>query len=367
MSKLRESKIVSMVATGVVAALGVTVITFAATTISSNISTGGTLTVTGASTLTGAVSAASTLGVTATSTFTGDAVFNKGVGVGANNSVAKTILISGLSTAPDSSEGRLYYNSASKILQLYDGTQWANVATSTTLSLTVSGNRLQLVSLNSYLTIGTTTQRGLSMLTLEATSTAGIPLSLVGYNGQTANLLQLLNSGSENLFYIDANGGFVTFASSTAASVFTVKGNLYASSTLTVSGDLTVNGTATTTASSGNFATAGTISATGLSTLTGGVLMKASSTVSSGNFTVTGAKLGVGTTSPATEVSTSGTATTTLYISSNTSNVGGCIQLRGSNGTDYRMYISPGDAGAYSTSTIGHGTFFALWEAGSCK
>ena len=111
MSKLRENKMVSMVATGVVAALGVAVITFAATTISTNVNTGGTLTVSGASTLTGAVYASSTLGVTATSTFTGDVLFVKGVGVGSDNSVAKTILISGLTSAPDSSAGRIYYNS----------------------------------------------------------------------------------------------------------------------------------------------------------------------------------------------------------------------------------------------------------------
>ncbi|OHB20243.1 MAG: hypothetical protein A2854_04500 [Parcubacteria group bacterium RIFCSPHIGHO2_01_FULL_56_18] len=49
----------------------------ASTTISTNISTGGTLSVTGASTLTGAVSAASTLAVTGVSTLTG------GVAVGA--------------------------------------------------------------------------------------------------------------------------------------------------------------------------------------------------------------------------------------------------------------------------------------------
>ncbi|MEK9170539.1 MAG: hypothetical protein AAB674_02735, partial [Patescibacteria group bacterium] len=129
-----------------------------ATTISSNITTGGTLDVTGASTLTGltthtggAIFVASSTAVgkfqvngafNASSTLyvAGAARFDSGVGLGAANTVAKTLLISALTSNPTATEGLLYYNSASKLLKLYDGTQWANVATSTgTGGLTASG------------------------------------------------------------------------------------------------------------------------------------------------------------------------------------------------------------------------------------
>lgn len=365
MSKLRESKLVSMVASGIVAAFGVAVIAFA-TTISSNISTGGTLSVTGASTLTGAVSVASTLGVTATSTFTGDAVFNKGVGLGADNSVAKTILFSGLASAPDSSAGRIYYNSSSKLLQLYDGTQWANIATSTGGSgIDVSGSRMQLNSLSSYLTIGTTTQQGLSVLTLEATGTAAIPLTLVVPSGQTANMLQLRNSASTNMFYVDSSGGFVTFASSTAASHFSVKGQLNASSTLTADGNAILNGNITLGNAAGDaIILTGNASTTNSLTVGGNFIASASSTVI-GNFNASGRITAGASSTPAAELGATGSATTTVYLTSSGTNTGGCIQLLGANGTNYRMYIGGGDTS--TTTTNGHQGIVAVWEAGACK
>jgi len=402
MRKLYASRLVSVATASIVATLGVVALTFAATTISTNINTGGTLTVSGASTLTGSLStagslyASSTLNITATSTFTGDALFSKGVGIGADNSVAKTILISGLSTAPDSSEGRLYYNSGSKALQLYDGTQWANVATSTGgAGLDVSGSRLQLNSLNSYLTIGTTTQQGLSMLTLEATSTAGIPLSIVGYNGQTANLLQFRNSSSVNLFYINSSGGLVSTASSTVVGAFNVSGPVNASSTLLVNGLSTLTGGYVSGASStvvgpltvtgnvnasstlvvdgnvtlGNAAgdaivLTGNASTTNGLTVGGNFIASASSTVS-GNFNASG-KINAGATStPVAELGAIGTATTTLYMHTSASLTGSCIQMVASNGSVYRMWIGAADTS--TTTTSGHNGLVAIWEAGSCK
>lgn len=375
MSKLRESKLVSMVATGVVAALSVAVVTLA-TTISTNITTGGTLTVSGASTL------SSTLGVTATSTFTGDARFNKGVGVGADNSIANTILISGLSSAPDTSEGRLYYDSSAKLLKLYDGTQWASVATSTGGSgIDVSGSRIQLHNLSSYLTIGTTTQQGLSMLTLESTSTAGIPLTIVGYNGQTANTLQVRNSSSVNLFYVDANGGLVSFASSTIASNLHIGGQLNASSTLTVDGASLLNGNVTLgDAAADNIILTGNASTTnslkvgnvlyvgGYATTSGttGNIQSAGSIVASTTSTTLHG-IGVATSTPAAEFAAGGYSTTTVYLTSTGTNTGGCLQLLGTNGTFYRMYLTPGDAGSATTTLGGKTGYIAVWEAGACK
>ncbi|OHA32909.1 MAG: hypothetical protein A2928_04450 [Candidatus Taylorbacteria bacterium RIFCSPLOWO2_01_FULL_45_15b] len=116
-------------------------------------------------------------------------------------------------------------------------------------------------------------------------------------------------------------------------------------------GNLMVNGYATTTAANGNFATAGTLNVTGLSTLgyasttgvslTGNLMVNgyATTTGSTGTFATQGS-IGAGTSTPATEISASGSATTTLYIHSTASSVGGCIQLEGANDTVYRAYAT---------------------------
>lgn len=233
--------------------LFVVLITTASTTISTNVNTGGTLTVSGATTLngnvtlgdaaadvvlsTGGFQASSTALIGGASTFYAQATIS-----GANG------LVLG-SSASDitGSAGMIYYNSASKVIKMHDGTDWFTVGTSTS-GLTLSGNRLQLASLNYYMTFGSTTQQGLSVLTLESTSTASIPLTIVGRLSQTAKLLQIMNSAGTNLFTVDNLGQ----ASTTM---------------LTTTGDLFVNGFATTTAASGNFSTKGTLTVSGLSTL----------------------------------------------------------------------------------------------------
>ncbi len=127
-----------------------------------------------------------------------------------------------------------------------------------------------------------------------------------------------------------------------------------------------------------NLSTGGTLAVTGLSTLTGGFISAASSTVSStltvtGNlvasttFGVTGTSslygvLTVGATStPAIgevgivgDVAQSTSGTTTLILDSSTSGRGGCIQLKGSNNTWFRIY---------ATSSAG----YAYLEAGGCQ
>ncbi|MDO8620566.1 MAG: hypothetical protein Q7R64_04445 [bacterium] len=206
----------------------------AATTISTNISTGGTLSVTGASTLTGL-----TTMVYASSTgqsLTGNLQVAGGLAVGSamTNGLAGTILFSAQSSDPTGvTQGTFYYNSTNKTLKMYDGTDWFTVGT-TTSGISLSGSRLQLADLTlQFLTIGTTTQQGVgkSMVTLEATSTASIPLSLVGRSGQTGHLFDVLKGGDiagAKLLFIDSTGGL--FGSSTAAfgSTLTVGGTLTA-------------------------------------------------------------------------------------------------------------------------------------------
>lgn len=278
---------------------------FGATTISNNINTGGTLTVTGVSTLTGAVTMSSTLTLTddlvvdtdtlfvdnsannvgvgtatpsvnamlvvgeGINTYTGDVYMTGGLTIAAttssNNSVEGSFLLSSTRlTDPTAVEGLFYYNAQDKVLKMSDGTNWFTVGT-TTGGLTVSGSRIQLSTLASqFLTLGTTTEGfggvAFNLVTLEATSTQTIPLTLRGRNAQLANLFLLVDAGDTELFAIDALGnasgtqltlssdltvsgsitGFVSNASSSIAANLNVAGPLSASSTLTVAGLATI-------------------------------------------------------------------------------------------------------------------------------
>ncbi len=62
-------------------------------------------------------------------------------------------------------------------------------------------------------TFGTTTPIGLSQVTIEATTSSSIPLSIRAAAGQTANLLQIQSAAGANLVFTNAAGG--GFASST--------------------------------------------------------------------------------------------------------------------------------------------------------
>ena len=129
-----------------------------------------------------------------------------------------------------------------------------------------------------------------------------------------------------------------------AADIILSTGILNASSTLAVTGvsnfysNVNVNGFATTTASNGNFATEGTI--------------YASSTI------------GVSTSTPAQELGvlgdaffqTPGNGTTTINLSTAATGVGSCINMRGTNGTLFRIYATA------TTSSYGR----LVIETGSC-
>lgn len=83
---------VSVTLAVVLSVLFVTGVVGAATTISTNINTAGTLTVTGASTLTGNVSAAGTLAVTGVSTLTGTSTHTAGAIVGSSGTAINQII-----------------------------------------------------------------------------------------------------------------------------------------------------------------------------------------------------------------------------------------------------------------------------------
>ena len=84
-------------------------------------------------------------------------------------------------------------------------------------------------------TFGTTTPIASSQVSIEATSTSAIPLSLRAFASQVANLFQVQNNSGTNLLFVNSSGGL--FASST----FQATGATQLYSTLNVSGLTTLD------------------------------------------------------------------------------------------------------------------------------
>jgi len=163
----------------------------AATTISTNISTGGTLSVTGASTLTGNTTVGGTLGVTGASTLTG------------NTTVAGTLGVTGLTSLGQASSTRF---------SVFDTAYFGGTATSTFDS---AGN---------LSVIGTLGVTGASTLTGN-TTVAGT----LGVTGLTS-----LGQASSTRFSVFDTAYF----GGTATSTFDSAGNLSVNGTITTSGYL---------------------------------------------------------------------------------------------------------------------------------
>lgn len=388
---------------------------FGATTISTNIDTGGSLSVSGAATL------SSTLAVTSSTTVSilnvsgplrsggaidasttlavgGSARFNSGVGLNAVNSVASTLLIGGLTSNPTAADGLFYYNTTDNALMMSDGTNWFGVG-STTSGLTKVGSRLQMTTLASdYFTFGTTTaassthtitNAGLSVLTIEATTTNSVPLTLRGFGNKLAqegNLFQVLNSGSGELFAIDAlgnasgtqltlsstlwaGGGFISSASSTVNGNLTVSGAINASSSLAVKDRAEFAGGYVSQASStvtSNFYVGGPLSASSsvaVNSIFASSTAMASTTVAGHWNALT---IGAGTSTPKSgaRIAAESSGTTTLFLlSTGTDATGGregaCIQLTTTLGQTVRIY---------ATSTFVAGVRIPLYaELGDCS
>jgi len=343
---MKSKSIIPIAFSAVLAFVFVAVAAYAATTISTDITTGAVtataLTVTGVSTFTN------------TATFNGAAVFS-----GTPTVSAGTGLVLGSTQPATASAGMIYYDSSTAVIKMSDGTNWFTVGTSTS-GWTLASPKLYPSSLTYYLTVGTTTQSGLSVLTLEATTTASIPLTIKGFFGQTADLFRIHNYLGTNLFSIDKSGN-----ASTTGNITTV-------------GNIWFNGFATTTGTTGDFATQGTLGVTGLSSLngnastsilstTGNILVKgmATTTASNGYIATQGFIGAGGTSTPTAELSAYGTATTTLYMHSTAK--GGCIEMVAPNQVAYRMYISTTDTSLATTTTSGRTGLVAIWELGACR
>jgi hypothetical protein len=334
MRKLRNRNFLSVFLSVVVSFVFVAVVASAATTISTNINTGGTLTVSGASTLNGSV----TLGNVATDVnlFTGTlqasttALFTNGATLYGTTTITGarpfTLGVSGSNLGGVTAAGTIFYDSTNSSIKLYDGAQWFTVGTTTT-GIQLSGPRVALGDLTTqYMTIGTTTQSGFSMLTLEATTTDAIPLTIKAYDGQTADLLRFHNVLGTELFAIDKNGNAST-------------------SIVTASGDIYVNDRATTTAANGNFATEGTIIAKGAVTIGdegADTLTINSNTVAMGTSATTTLPDNV---VSAWEISTSTTATPILSINTSTSGLTGHVGIASTT-----PYVSLGVTGTTTSS-----------------
>ena len=166
----------------------------------------------------------------------------------------------------------------------------------------------------------------------------------------------------------------ITIAVAGLTSVLMVAGMVYAttiSTDISTGGALSVSGASTLSSAT----LSGTLSVTGLSTFgTSGFVSQASSTVVGrlevdGNLVSAHGKVGAGTTTPAAELSATGSATTSLYLDTSGTKVGSCIELLSSTSTVWRMYIGASDTNdiVAVSGPRGSSTVVALWERGSCK
>src|SRR3989344_8985726 len=268
----------------------------AVTTISTNISTGGTLSVTGASTFSdngtfigNRVNLGSPNGSAAAQD---DRVYLYGT----TTVVGAQSLVFGSSTAESLSgqqAGAVYFDSTNRVLRLYDGVNWYPVASSTDAAGSlIIGAGTKLVRFNiietAHMALGTTTTQlfetaGPAVLTIQATSSSETALRIYATStfSQSGDIFQILSSSAAELFVIDGLGHASTTSSLSVGST----GN-------NNNANLYVGGNATTTGSTGNFATEGNASSTRLNvggmgtqtTLNG--LIAGFCTMEQGNFVI---------------------------------------------------------------------------------
>ena len=367
----------------------VAVIVNGATTISTNINTGGTLTVSGDSTLTGDVSIAGDVFATSTLAVTGKAFFYDQVA-----------LLSQAANPTADATGAVFFDSDDRVIKVYDGVDWRTVASTTSgegLILGASrGVRFNTIG-TGYMALGTSTlpvaeiSSGNSLLFLNSTTTATVPLLISGVAGQTGDFVRIVKpvSGAyAEQFAIDRFGNASTTMLSTSARSLDA---------------LTVSGYATTSGATGNFQTEGTLAVNGAVTLgdavgdaiiiTGNATTSNALTVRGLSFDVAGyatttvsivdtfatttlgsdtfgSVLGIGTSTPDIgaklgvngDISAGSTVgTTTLRLHAGAAETGTCIQMRTTDGVIVRLY-------ATTTPASQTDNFFDLViEAGECE
>lgn len=160
-------KYISVFFSVVAAVMAVALVGYAATTISTNVNTGGTLTVSGASTLTGNVSAAGTLAVTGATTLTGLGTFDGGFISTASSTAGAAFNVTGLSTFGYSSgagagTGGFVSKASSTVVGTFNTTNSVGIATTTptgsAVSLSVGGDlKISASTTQTIVNVATTT------------------------------------------------------------------------------------------------------------------------------------------------------------------------------------------------------------------
>ncbi|HEY4497798.1 MAG TPA: hypothetical protein VJC20_03540, partial [Candidatus Paceibacterota bacterium] len=120
---------------------------------------------------------------------------------------------------------------------------------------TDSGTVVRPTTISDQFSVGTTSSIGLSQLTIEATSSNAIPLTLRAHQAQGGNIFQIQNASTSALFVIDGNGR-VGIGTSTPAQILSIHGGALIAGTTTVAdliatGTLIVQGSATSTFTNG--------------------------------------------------------------------------------------------------------------------
>src|SRR3989338_5288744 len=220
MSKLHTSRIVSIAASSMVATLGVAFLAYAATTISTNITTAGTLNADGASTLNDAVTLGDAIGDAVT--FTGNATSSN------NLYVTSAFTVGGNATVTSAGAlsiiGALDANGATTL----DGAVTLGDAIGD--AVTFTGNS---TSSNSLYVTGILTVGG------NATVTSAGVFSIEG------NVTLGDDAASDTVTFNSSLGGHVVTASSTFVAALNNSGPFNSSSTVNVDGATTLNGAVT--------------------------------------------------------------------------------------------------------------------------
>lgn len=197
------------------------------------------------------------------------------------------------------------------------------------------------ISTGGTLTVtGTADITGITTVTGLANLNGGIAVDTTNFtvSGTTGDVVvttgTLTVGGNSILASTDIGGGYTAGSGGSGLT-------LSAAGKLQMNNNLEINGMATTTGSTGNFQTRGAISASSTLQVTGAIF----------SYSNIGAG---GTSTPSMEISAySESATSTLYLHSNTSGKGGCIQMNAPDGSILRMYATT--------------TGIARWETGGCK
>lgn len=104
----------------------------------------------------------------------------------------------------------------------------------------------------------------------------------------------------------------------------------------------------------------------GAGTQLGNYLQIQSSTNTSQLVLSSSGRLGIGTSTPATELAISSSATTTIYLDSSVTTKGSCIQLKSATSSAvYHLYIGANDVA--STTSDGRSGLIPIFEFGACK